>query len=346
MTGPPVRGRRGVQRRGQGPLRREDVGGEGLTPPRPRGCGGLPSRRSRWPSGSVRRAEGRLEVRPAGCRTPAHRRHARYRRRRAGRRSGSLGLGKPTRQIARMLGLRDGVRLRVGPGRGSARGRYDGGGGGRRGEGDGRRGTSSRLRSRSRCSGRCSATQKQETMRLSNRRKGLSWARGCAGPWFPLARVLTCLGISKSSFEYARRALARARAAPADGAGRARGQGVRVPWAAAAATARSARAYARAPTASRPRPPRSAGGAPPCARAGCGPGAAGAPRATAPPARSAVVGQPTCPGSGRWRAGRPASPSRPAHDFSAPAPGEPLVTDVTEFSLNGFRAHLSPVIDC
>ena len=37
---------------------------------------------------------------------------------------------------------------------------------------------------------------------------------------------------------------------------------------------------------------------------------------------------------------------RLAHDFSAGAPGELLVTDVTEFSLNGFKAHLGPVIDC
>ena len=37
---------------------------------------------------------------------------------------------------------------------------------------------------------------------------------------------------------------------------------------------------------------------------------------------------------------------RLAHDFSAGAPGELLVTDVTEFSLNGFKAYLSPVIDC
>ena len=34
------------------------------------------------------------------------------------------------------------------------------------------------------------------------------------------------------------------------------------------------------------------------------------------------------------------------HDFSAAGPGELLVTDVTEFSLNGFKCYLSPVIDC
>ena len=37
---------------------------------------------------------------------------------------------------------------------------------------------------------------------------------------------------------------------------------------------------------------------------------------------------------------------RLAHDFSAARPGELLVTDVTQFSLNGWRAYLSPVVDC
>lgn len=34
------------------------------------------------------------------------------------------------------------------------------------------------------------------------------------------------------------------------------------------------------------------------------------------------------------------------HDFSAPAPGVLAVTDVTEFALDGFKAYLSPAIDC
>lgn len=34
------------------------------------------------------------------------------------------------------------------------------------------------------------------------------------------------------------------------------------------------------------------------------------------------------------------------HDFSAPEPGLLCVTDVTEFALDGFRAYLSPAIDC
>ena len=37
---------------------------------------------------------------------------------------------------------------------------------------------------------------------------------------------------------------------------------------------------------------------------------------------------------------------RLAHDFSASRPGELLVTDVTQFSLNGWKAYLSPVLDC
>lgn len=35
-----------------------------------------------------------------------------------------------------------------------------------------------------------------------------------------------------------------------------------------------------------------------------------------------------------------------SHDFSSAGPGELLVTDVTEFSLDGFKCYLSPVIDC
>lgn len=34
------------------------------------------------------------------------------------------------------------------------------------------------------------------------------------------------------------------------------------------------------------------------------------------------------------------------HDFRADAPGELVVTDVTEFALDGFKAYLSPIIDC
>lgn len=34
------------------------------------------------------------------------------------------------------------------------------------------------------------------------------------------------------------------------------------------------------------------------------------------------------------------------HDFRAPAPGLLVVTDVTEFRLDGYRAYLSPAIDC
>ncbi len=34
------------------------------------------------------------------------------------------------------------------------------------------------------------------------------------------------------------------------------------------------------------------------------------------------------------------------HDFSADAPGRLVVTDVTEFRLDGFKAYLSPAVDC
>ena len=35
-----------------------------------------------------------------------------------------------------------------------------------------------------------------------------------------------------------------------------------------------------------------------------------------------------------------------AHDFHAPEPGLLVVTDVTEFKLDGYKAYLSPAIDC
>ena len=34
------------------------------------------------------------------------------------------------------------------------------------------------------------------------------------------------------------------------------------------------------------------------------------------------------------------------HDFSAAGPGELLVTDVTEFAMDGYRCYMSPVVDC
>lgn len=49
----------------------------------------------------------------------------------------------------------------------------------------------------------------------------------------------------------------------------------------------------------------------------------------------------------RAAARRAADPSfRAAHDFSAGRPDELVVTDVTEFSLNGLKCYLSPVVDC
>ena len=77
-------------------------------------------------------------------------------------------------------------------------------------------------------------------------------------------------------------------------------------------------------------------------------------------ARGRRAGRRFSPYAGEVDGGRPANVPREravarreagedfrlAHDFSAGAPGELLVTDVTEFSLNGFKAYLSPVIDC
>ena len=49
----------------------------------------------------------------------------------------------------------------------------------------------------------------------------------------------------------------------------------------------------------------------------------------------------------RAKAARRADPSlRRTHDFSADAPDSLVVTDVTEFHLNGFKCYLSPVVDC
>ena len=36
----------------------------------------------------------------------------------------------------------------------------------------------------------------------------------------------------------------------------------------------------------------------------------------------------------------------PDHDFSASAPGELVVTDVTELAMDGYKCYLSPVVDC
>ena len=65
--------------------------------------------------------------------------------------------------------------------------------------------------------------------------------------------------------------------------------------------------------------------------------------ASAPtPARSTAAGPPTSPRERAVARREAGEDFRLAHDFSAGAPGELLVTDVTKFSLNGFKAYRSP----
>lgn len=323
---------------------------EGLTPTEAERLWGLPSRRSlaQWQRDAL---EGRLEVR---ARRPPHacgyRRHARYPEETRGEALRLLGLGKPTRQIARMLGLRDGrvvsewarkERLRAGGATMGAEAvdveKATGG------EGD----ELERLRVEVAVLREMLSDPKAgDPARLSNRRKAELGERLRGDYGFPLARVLTCLGISKSSYEYARRALARARAAPADGlAGRVARAfaflGGRCGYRKVCACIRSG-ADGEPPA---PAPERRV-------RAAMREGGMRARRGRRPARYSSYAGEvggarPANVPRERALARREAGePFRLAHDFSADAPGKLLVTDVTEFSLNGFRAYLSPVIDC
>ena len=191
------------QRRGQGPLRREDVGG-GADPHRGREAVGALSRRSlaQWQRDALEAGRGQG---PAGCRTPAGT-AARARWPGGDARGGASGSRASASRRARQPGCspegRRG-RLRVGPEeRSRAGGAIDGGGGGQCGEGDGRRGGRAReAEGRGRgAQGDASATQKQETR--ETRTGGRPIRRGCAGTTGSLARVLIRLGISKSSYEY------------------------------------------------------------------------------------------------------------------------------------------------
>lgn len=151
-----------------------------------------------------------------------------------------------------------------------------------------------------------------------------------------LRDVLTCLRISKSSYEYARRANGRraARASEVAGAVRAAFEGsggtygYRRVWAAlgGAASQREVRGAMSSLglAARRPRSRR---------RWSSYAGESGERPANAPRERAA----------GRRGAGED---FRLAHDFSAAAPGELAVTDVTEFSIPAGKVYLSPVIDC
>ena len=181
--------------------------------------------------------------------------------------------------------------------------------------------------------------------RLSNRRKAELGERLRRDYGFPLRRVLTYFRISKSSYEYERRALARPR--EADEAFDAR-------VATAFRLLRGTAGYRRVAA---------------CMREGAGGVAAGPaperrvresmrrqglrarrgrrPRRPYSSYAGEVDERPENVPRERARARRAAGEDfRLAHDFSAGRPGELLVTDVTEFSLNGFKVYLSPVIDC
>lgn len=171
---------------------------------------------------------------------------------------------------------------------------------------------------------------------LSNSGKAELGERLRAERGWRLRDVLTCLRISKSSYEYARRAneARGARRAEVDalvaGAFEASGRtyGYRRVWAAlgGAASQREVRdsmrrqgLRARRPRARRPWS--SYGGE--------------------------VDERPANAPRERARARRAAGEDfRRAHDFSAGAPGELAVTDVTEFRIPAGRVYLSPVIDC
>lgn len=322
---------------------------EGLTPTAASRLWGAPSRRTlaAWEKEAL---GGGLAVEaprvPGACRRAKHARYPEETRAEALR---LLGLGKPTREIARALGLPSGSvvsrwaaearrRAKMAP-EAIAMGKEKGAPGPREAELDRLRMECAVLREM------LSDPKAGDPARLSNRQKAELGERLRRDYGFRLRRVTAFLRISKSSYEYERRALAAPR----------RDDG--------ALAARVARAFA------------SLGGmcgyrkVAACIRAG----ADGEPPAPAPErrvrramreggmsARGRRAGRRFSSYAGEVDGGRPANVPREravarreagedfrlAHDFSAGAPGELLVTDVTEFSLNGFKAYLSPVIDC
>lgn len=168
---------------------------------------------------------------------------------------------------------------------------------------------------------------------LSNERKAGLCERLRRAYGYRLKDVLACLGMSKSSYEYARRSLERSRARKAAVAER-----VRAAFEASGRTYgyRRVRASVMA----------GADGGSPMAvserevRRAMREGAM-APRRTRKGARwSSYGGEPDR---------RPANlPLREdgTHDFSAPEPWRMVVTDVTEFKLRDGKAYLSPIVDC
>lgn len=327
---------------------------DGLTPAAASRLWGRPSRAtlSGWEkealAGSLRVE--RPPARPGAC---AHEKHAPFPPETRAEALRLARLGKPTREIARVLGLPGGRtvsrwaseerrRAKMAPEAVGMGAEAKAGAGGPQGGSDGEL---ERLRVENALLREMVADPKAGgPASLSNRRKAELGERLRRDFGFPLRLVLTCLRISKSSYEYARRALGR--------------------------------------------PPRPDGGLPGrVARAFAFLGGCCGYRRVAACIRSGADGEPPAPAPERrvrrimreggmvarrgrrprgWSSyagetdGRPANAPREralarraagedfrlAHDFSAAAPGELLVTDVTEFSLNGFKAYLSPVVDC
>ncbi|MGI6230579.1 MAG: IS3 family transposase [Tractidigestivibacter sp.] len=167
--------------------------------------------------------------------------------------------------------------------------------------------------------------------RLSNRRKAELGERLRRGFGLSLRQVLSALGISKSSYEYARRAAERDAGRAEEVGRRARGAfessgrtyGYRRVWAAVNAdgggrvSQREVRAAMRA-------------------------GGMVARRTRRRARYSSYAGEPD-----ERPANLPLSADGRSHDFSAPAPDRMVVTDVTEFRVGGGRkVYLSPVVDC
>lgn len=179
---------------------------------------------------------------------------------------------------------------------------------------------------------------------LSNSRKaelGERLRRGCG---YRLRDVLTLLRISKSSYEYARRAN-EARGERSERVARR----VRRAWEASGRTYGYRRVWASVRSGADGLPPEGVSQLE-ARRAMRAAGISGRrPRAGRP--WSSYAGEtddrPANAPRERAAARRAAGEDfRLAHDFSAPAPGELAVTDVTEFSIPAGKVYLSPVIDC
>ena len=179
---------------------------------------------------------------------------------------------------------------------------------------------------------------------LSNSRKaelGERLRRGCG---YRLRDVLTLLRISKSSYEYARRAN-EARGERSERVARR----VRRAWEASGRTYGYRRVWASVRSGADGLPPEGVSQLE-VRRAMRAAGISGRrPRAGRP--WSSYAGEtddrPANAPRERAAARRAAGEDfRLAHDFSAPAPGELAVTDVTEFSIPAGKVYLSPVIDC